>query len=209
MEVKSIPGKRLVQVRIDHDSLFTNPHNTFNLFPGECQGAWRETSKKTKKLHYHAMYVVDESIKRVTYESVLKKVLKADAPQSGKCIKFYNSRNFNNGETFAYYIGYCSKCQDPIIDNPNVAQYLEIYQKVNLEKSSDEVFKDFVLKRLTDKSTDEQIVQVICEWYQYQGTQHSPLIGEQRYWQVLALINPDKHSVNYVSATLKLIKKYS
>lgn len=201
MEVISeVPGRRLVQVRLDDCCLFLSPKEAFKVFPGELLGVWRELSKKSKTLHYHALFISDDKLTKKQYEPFIKQVTKSNTSRSSKCVKFYSSRNFANGESFQYYIGYCSKCNDPIIDYPDSDLCRKEYERVNVSKSNDAEFKGFIAKRLHEGSQDHEIDSVICDWYQQQGTQHNVLICDQRFWQVQAFINPTKHKERMMSA---------
>jgi len=208
-------GLRLVQLRVDHEWL-KNPENIGTQsvipayrMPGEFLGCWRETGRRTKKLHYHMVYIVPDKFKKKDWAPRWQHILKPDAPDSCKAIKFYNSKNFNNGENWAYYIGYCAKCNDPMgIDFQYSNECREQYELICREKGSDEHFKSFVLKRLTETSTDHDIHIVIVDWYQQQCTQHNVLIMDQRYWQILALISPDRHKARAISALQSYQNKF-
>jgi len=209
--VDDIKDYRLVQVRLDHESLKfkSNPEHLLRTnFPGEFLGCWRETSRIKKKLHYHIMYIVNKSHKKTDWNYALKHLL-PDAEPSAHAIKFYNSKNFKNGETFAFYIGYAAKCSDPIgTEFQHAEECRSEYERVCKEKGSDEQFKSFVLKRLKEDSTDREIYVAIVDWYQQQATQHNVLIMDQRYWQILSLINPDRHHVKAVAAIQSYQNKF-
>lgn len=183
---------RLYQFRFDHDAL--NPMLTdMNILRNYCSDdmflhVGRETSVKTKKLHYHAIILTE--IKKCDLTEKLKKFLKPDAQPSQHAIKLYNSKHFNNGETFGYYIGYCAKGHDPIKEVADSETYVSLYDEITCKKGSDEYFKSFIKKRLNSDSSDLAIREAICDWYIQQATQHNILICDQRFWQIKAMLSP-------------------
>lgn len=220
--VAHIQGQRLVQVRLDHNSLKEKwkKDETWFLppgalggpeFPGELIGCWRESSskstKKSCKVHYHLIFIVPTKFKKKDYLPKFQSIQETSASPSSRMVKFYIPSSFAAGQSFAFYIGYCAKQDDPLHSFKYTTECKQEYENIVKEIGSDDYFKSFSLKRLSSNSSNLDIAKVIAEWYNHQGTQHDDRIATQRYWQLLAMINPEKHESQLIAAIIKNIAR--
>lgn len=208
-------GYRLVQLRVDNEWL-KYPENIGTQsvipqyrMPGEFLGCWRETGRRTNKLHYHSMFIVPDTFKKKDWAPKWLHILKPGSPDSCKCIKFYNSKNFTQGRNWAYYIGYCAKCNDPMgLEFPYSQECRNEYDRINKETGSDDYFKSYILKRLNSESTTSQIIEVCRQWYLDNFKDHDPLKVSQKYWKVLGLLDPNRYHNQMELAVNNILASY-
>ena len=215
--VSDLGDSRLVQFRVDHYELkeYTrdNIHkffpeddwlNNIKYTPGEVIGMWRETSKKGK-LHYHALLIVKDQPKlKDAFNHLKKLVLRPGASKDATAVKIYNSRNMKD-RNIAYYIGYCSKCDDPIIPFSYRDECYAEYERINKALGNDDYFKSYMLKHMSEHPTDQEILDMLKSWYKDKFTDHSPLIISQKYWKVLSFMDPDKYDKQMDLAVKKIL----
>lgn len=208
---------RLVQFRVDHYELteYTREHieqlfppddilSGITYTPGELIGLWRETSRKGK-LHYHAILIVKDQPKlKDAFAPLKKRILRRGAPKDACAVKIYNSRNMKD-RNIAYYIGYCSKCDDPIIPFEYRDECYAEYERINKALGNDDYFKSYMLKHLSNEPSDQEILDMLKAWYKDKFTDHSPLIISQKYWKVLSFMDPDRYDQQMDIAVKKIL----
>lgn len=203
--------RRLIQIRIDKIALtpFFQDERflTEEVFPLDLLHVGKELKPTNKAVHYHIIgyFTAKQNHKALITKKLQQKLLVNTPPSNSFSVKVYCGKDFKQGESPEYYIGYCAKGHDPIFPASNLTHCLEVYEQVKKDKGNDEYFKDFILKHLTPNSTKSEIIKCCMEWYKKNQTQHSPLIVAQRYWQVLTIIQPEVYDSQMYSSVIKML----
>lgn len=204
--------RRLIQIRIDKvalNSFFQDERFlTEEVFPLEVLHVGKELKPSNNAVHYHIIgyYTAKQNHKALITKKLQKKLLVNTPPSNSFAVKVYCGKDFKQGESPDYYVGYCAKGHDPILSNSDIEHCIEVYESVKKSKGNDDYFKDFILKYLTPDSTKKEIILCCMEWYKKNQTQHSPLIIQQRYWQVLTIIQPDVYDSQMYASVIKMLQ---